>query len=472
MAGVEEADKLKQLGNAAFSERKWHLAIDMYTKAIELTKTPTLFCNRALAELRAELPGAALADADAALGIEPTFAKAYYHKASAYLSLGKHKQALTNYKKVVDLAPQNTDAQAKVEFCKKEIRRINFENAITTPDEAPLSQTIKLGSVRADYDGPRIENETVTVEFVEAMKEHFRLEKLIDRHDVIFILLEVQKILKKCPNFVSINVPVGEDITVCGDTHGQYYDLLNIFKLNGNPLETNRYLFNGDFVDRGSYSFENIMTLFAYKVLYPDHFFLSRGNHEGISMNRMYGFEGEVTQKYNSEMFRLFTEVFNSLPIGHIINNEVFVVHGGLYSSDKVTLDDLQHPNRFRDIPESGLICESLWSDPQPMPGRAPSKRGVSCLSFGPDVTETFLNNNNLKLLVRSHEVKDEGYEIEHGGKCITVFSAPNYCDQMGNKGAFIRFTGGDMKPRFTTFAHVPHPGKRPMHYATGFGLF
>nr|CCC94596.1 unnamed protein product [Trypanosoma congolense IL3000] len=472
MNEADEANRLKQEGNTAFTQRRWHTAIDLYTKALELTKTPTLFCNRALAYLRAELPGAALQDTDAALEIDPSFVKAYYHKASGYLNLGKHKQALTFYKKVVELSPENADARAKVEFCKKEIRRINFENAITTPDELMLSQTIKMGTIRSDYTGPRIENGTITVEFVEAIKEHFREEKLIDRHDVILILLEVQKVLKQCPNFVSITVPDGEDITVCGDTHGQYYDLLNIFKLNGNPSEENRYLFNGDFVDRGSYSFENIMTLFAYKLLYPDHFFLSRGNHEGVAMNRMYGFEGEVTQKYNSELFHLFTEVFNCLPIGHVINNEVFVVHGGLYSSDDVTLEKLQKPNRFRDIPESGLLCESLWSDPQPMPGRAPSKRGVNCLSFGPDVTEAFLKNNNLKLLVRSHEVKDEGYEVEHGGRCITVFSAPNYCDQMGNKGAFIRFTGGDMKPKFTTFTHVPHPGKRPMHYAMGMGFF
>ncbi|RNC30136.1 serine/threonine protein phosphatase type 5, partial [Trypanosoma cruzi] len=171
------------------------------------------------------------------------------------------------------------------------------------------------------------------------MQERSGFEKLIDRRDVVYILLEVLKLFKSYPNFVSINVPTGEDITVCGDTHGQYYDLLNIFKLNGCPSRTNRYLFNGDFVDRGSYSFENVMTLLAYKLLYPEHMFLSRGNHECLAMNRVYGFEGEVTQKYSKEVFHLFSEVFNALPTGHVINNEVFVVHGGLYSRDDVTLD-------------------------------------------------------------------------------------------------------------------------------------
>ncbi|XP_028343483.1 uncharacterized protein, partial [Physeter macrocephalus] len=83
-------------------------------------------------------------------------------------------------------------------------------------------------------------------------------------------------------------------------------------------------------------------------------------------------------------------------------------------------------------------MTDLLWSDPSPIPGRSPSKRGVAC-QFGPDITASFLKQNNLKLVIRSHEMKDEGYEVEHNGKLITVFSAPNYCDQMKNKGAFIR---------------------------------
>merc|ERR1711890_28066 len=110
-------------------------------------------------------------------------------------------------------------------------------------------------------------------------------------------------------------------------------------------------------------------------------------------------------------------------------------------------------------------MCELLWSDPQPFPGRSPSKRGVG-LSFGPDVTDNFLKKNNLELIVRSHEVKMNGYEIDHKGKCITVFSAPNYCDSMGNKGAFIRFND-DLKPNFTSFDAVPHPKVRPMAFAS-----
>ncbi|KAI5642835.1 calcineurin-like phosphoesterase domain-containing protein [Phthorimaea operculella] len=243
---------------------------------------------------------------------------------------------------------------------------------------------------------------------------------------------------------------------------------MNIFKLNGLPSETNPYLFNGDFVDRGSFSVECIFTLFSFKLLFPDHFYMSRGNHETVDMNRMYGFRGEVTSKYNNQMADLFTEVYNWLPLAHCINNRVLVMHGGLFSKDDVTLDDIRRVDRNKQPPEDGIMCELLWSDPQPMMGRAPSKRGVGC-QFGPDVTANFLARNGLDYIIRSHEVKNDGYEIAHDGKCITVFSAPNYCDTMGNLGAFINMNGKDLKPNFTTYEAVPHPDVKPMAYANSF---
>lgn len=469
---LEKAESLRLEGNECFQAKKYHRSIELYSDALELLKTPSLLCNRAFAYIKVELPGAALVDADEAIALEPGFVKAYYRKATAHLLLGKFKEAQKDFKVVLQLVPTDEDARRKHDLCEKEIRRLRFENAIKSKHGEPASATIKLATISATYKGPRIENDVITVSFVEEMIAHMRKQDKLDRRDVVFMLLEILKLFKTLPNIVDITVPDGEDITVCGDTHGQFYDLLNIFTINGSPSKTNRYLFNGDFVDRGSYSVENVLTLFAYKLLYPEHFFLSRGNHEGLNMNRVYGFEGEVKSKYSQEVFDLFTEVFCALPIGHVINKTVFVVHGGIYSQDNVKLSDLQVPNRFREIPDNGVLCESMWADPQPMPGRAPSKRGVDCKSFGPDVTKAFLAHNNLSLLVRSHEVRDEGYEVEHDGKCITVFSAPNYCDQMGNKGAFIRFTGGTMEPTFTQFKEVGHPGVRPMRYASGLALF
>merc|ERR1712066_1007489 len=156
----------------------------------------------------------------------------------------------------------------------------------------------------------------------------------------------------------------------------------------------------------------------------------------------MYGFEGEVKAKYTANMVDLFTEVYNWLPLCHCINQRVLVMHGGLFAKDDVTLDDIRKTERNRQPPDEGIMCELLWSDPQPMPGRSPSKRGVGC-QFGPDV-------------------KNMGYEVAHNGKCITVFSAPNYCDTMGNQGAFINLYGkadkGLTEPKFTSYQSVPHP--------------
>lgn len=188
-------------------------------------------------------------------------------------------------------------------------------------------------------------------------------------------------------------------------------------------------------------------------------------------MNQMYGFEGEVKFKYSQQMFNIFTELFNWLPLAHLIQSKVLVMHGGLFSKDNVSLDDIRAINRNRQPPEDGLMCDLMWSDPQYSAGRSQSKRGVS-IQFGPDVTKAFLAYNNLDYVVRSHEVKNDGYEIMHDGKCITVFSAPNYCDSMGNKGAFINIKGNDLTPKFVTYEAVEHPKIKPMAYASSLAMF
>mmetsp|Transcript_38715 Transcript_38715/g.28588 ORF Transcript_38715/g.28588 Transcript_38715/m.28588 type:complete len:151 (-) Transcript_38715:227-679(-) len=148
----------------------------------------------------------------------------------------------------------------------------------------------------------------------------------------------------------------------------------------------------------------------AWKVLYPKHFFMSRGNHESKNLNKMYGFENEVKHKYDMKTYELFSEMFCTLPIAHVINGQVLVVHGGLFAKDGVKLHDINKENRRKEPSDEGVMCECLWSDPCDLDGRHPSKRGVG-IQFGPDVTQKFLADNNLKYLVRSHEVKPEGYE-------------------------------------------------------------
>jgi len=291
------------------------------------------------------------------------------------------------------------------------------------------------------------------------------------------VLLSARKYFAALPSLIEIGLPSVAPqhdaesrprVTVCGDTHGQYYDVLNIFEMNGWPDATNPYLFNGDFVDRGSFSFEVIMTFLLWKLHDPTCIYLSRGNHETKNMNRIYGFEGEVKAKFDDKIFQLCLEVFEWLPLAATIENKIFVTHGGLPVEPGVTLNDVRRIKRGMEPPENGLMSDLLWSDPQPFPGKAPSKRGVG-FAFGPDITAAFLEKNNLSLLVRSHEVKEEGYLVEHGGKTITVFSAPNYCDTMGNKGAFIHFDSS-LKPKFTQYEAVPHPDVKPMAYAAGMG--
>ncbi|KAK3700273.1 hypothetical protein RRG08_033551 [Elysia crispata] len=471
----KKADEIKEEANVFFKNEDYTNAIDKYSKAVKLNPfVAAYYGNRSFAYLRTECFGYALTDASKALTLDKNYIKAYYRRASANMALGKFKLALKDFEAVTKVRPNDKDARVKYSECNKICKRIAFEKAIASDDGKCLADTIDIESlvIEANYDGPHLQDGTVTVDFANALIEAYKDQKKLPKKYVCQILVQAKKIFCEQDSLVHIDVPQKAKFTICGDIHGQYYDLLNIFQMNGKPSEENPYLFNGDFVDRGSFSVECIMTLLTYKLLYPKHFFMARGNHESLTMNQMYGFEGEVKSKYSSQLCELFTEVFNWLPLAHCINKKILVMHGGLFSNDDVTLDDISKTYRNKQPPDSGIMCELLWSDPQPQAGRAPSKRGVG-VQFGPDVTARFLELNKLDYVVRSHEVKNEGYEVMHGGKCITVFSAPNYCDTMGNKGAYINITGDDLTPKFTSYESVPHPNVKPMAYANPFfGLF
>ena len=171
---------------------------------------------------------------------------------------------------------------------------------------------------------------------------HFlKTESKLHKKYTFQLLRQAKGYFEAQPPLVDIVIPEGSRLTVCGDIHGQYYDLMHIFTENGLPSPTNMYLFNGDFVDRGSFSVECIMVLLCFKLLYPDSLYMTRGNHETISMNKVYGFEGEVKAKYSDLTFKLFTEIFDALPLGHLIMDKILVVHGGLFSRDDVTLDEV-----------------------------------------------------------------------------------------------------------------------------------
>ncbi|CBJ28105.1 conserved unknown protein [Ectocarpus siliculosus] len=470
---VSAAEALKLEGNALLAESKLGHAVGKYTAAIDLHPTAIYLSNRAFCYVKLEQFGLAILDADMALELDSTYVKAYYRRGSANMALAKFKLAVKDFRKVTKMQPKSKEAAAKLKASEKMQKEAAFAAAIMTDADVPLAEEINPDEIVVDsgYDGPRLGDDgEVTVDFCKAMMARFEEQKLIHKKYIVQILCQVYKALKDSPSLMRLHIPEeeGSHFTVCGDTHGQFYDVLNIFKLNGLPSAKNPYLFNGDFVDRGSFSLEVVTTFLALKLAEPEGIFLTRGNHESKNMNKIYGFEGEVKHKFDQTVMTLFAEVFCWLPLAATLDGGVFVTHGGLPAEDSCKLDDIAAVRRGREPPDSGIMSDLMWSDPQPFTGRSPSKRGVG-MAFGPDVTKAFLEGNDLKLLVRSHEVKEEGYLVEHDGKCITVFSAPNYCDQMGNKGAFIRF-GSDLEPQFTTFEAVPHPAVRPMAYAGAFG--
>ncbi|NWY74237.1 PPE1 phosphatase, partial [Erithacus rubecula] len=347
-------------------------------------------------------------------------------------------------------APQVVDE----DLCLKE-----FEKKIDVPDS---------------YYGPRL-SFPLTVEDANALLHAFRNEQLLHARYVLQLLSETRRVLKEMPNITHLSTSYSKEITVCGDLHGNLDDLLLIFYKNGLPSEQNRYVFNGDFVDRGKNSMEILIILFAFLLIYPNDLHLNRGNHEDYIMNLRYGFTKEVSKKYKDhwkQILCLLRDVFSWLPLATIIDSKVLILHGGI--SDTTDLDFLnalernklkslmRPPKSVRDrqdqtkkrIPTtkpSKHILDILWSDPRSQNGCTPNKcRGGGCY-FGPDVTAKLFERYNLKMLIRSHEFKPEGYEISHDGKVITIFSASNYYEEGSNRGAYIKLNP-ELIPRFVQY--------------------
>ena len=176
--------------------------------------------------------------------------------------------------------------------------------------------------------------------------------------DARAICRTVQPIFENEPSLLELPPP----IKICGDIHGQLLDLLRVFELGGLPPDS-KYLFLGDYVDRGPKSVEVILLLFALKIKYPESIYLIRGNHESMEMTETFGFADECKKKLNEQLWLRFLKVFDYLPIGAVVANEFFCIHGGL-SPELKSLDDVRAIQRPTDIPEEGLVADLLWSDP------------------------------------------------------------------------------------------------------------
>jgi len=251
--------------------------------------------------------------------------------------------------------------------------------------------------------------------------------------------------------------PVACPVTVCGDIHGQFHDMIELFKIGGEPPNTN-YLFMGDYVDRGYYSVESVSLLVALKIRYKDRLTILRGNHESRQITQVYGFYDECLRKYgNTNVWRAFTELFDYLPLTAVIENEVFCLHGGLSPSID-TLDNIRALDRIQEVPHEGPMCDLLWSDPDDRCGWGISPRGAG-YTFGSDISEQFIQNNNLTLVSRAHQLVMEGYNWSHEKNVVTIFSAPNYCYRCGNQAAIMEIDE-KMGKTFLQFDPAPRKGE------------
>ena len=252
--------------------------------------------------------------------------------------------------------------------------------------------------------------------------------------EIKFLIDKSLQIIKEQKMLVELEAP----LHVCGDIHGQYYDLLllRIFEHCGYPGDYN-YLFLGDYVDRGKQSLETVCLLLCYKIKYPTKVTLLRGNHESSVTNRIYGFYDECKRRYNVRIWRSFTDLFNFLPVAALIDEKILCMHGGL-SPELKNLQNIENISRPTDIPDSGLLCDLLWSDPdKEVLEYDENDRGVSVI-FGEKVVEDFNKKNDLDLIIRAHQVVDDGYEFFAKRQLITIFSAPNYCGEFDNSAGIM----------------------------------
>ena len=254
----------------------------------------------------------------------------------------------------------------------------------------------------------------------------------MSEEEIKLLINKCKEILKQQPSFLELACP----ISILGDIHGQYFDLLRLFEYGGYPPSTN-YLFLGDYVDRGKQSIETICLLMAYKIKYPENFFMIRGNHEAELVNRIYGFYDECRKRYNVKLWKNFTDMFNWLPIAALIDDKIFCVHGGL-SPDLENIEQLYDIVRPTDVPNSGLLCDILWSDPSTeVDDWGQNERGISYI-YSLTVIKKFLEQNNLDLICRAHQVVEDGYEFFGNRSLVTVFSAPDYCEEYNNCAAIM----------------------------------
>ena len=270
---------------------------------------------------------------------------------------------------------------------------------------------------------------------IESKKDSYCINMRISEREVFTVIDKVYPLIEKEESMLELESP----IYICGDIHGQFYDLLRLFEILKYPPQS-KYLFLGDYVDRGKNSLECILLLLCLKIEFPDKIFLLRGNHESADVNRTFGFYDECKRKVSLKIYKKFCNLFNILPITALISEKILCMHGGL-SKDLTSINQLKLIKRPTEIPEKGLLCDLVWSDPDNLISNKNfienKERGIS-FCFSKEIVEEFTKINNLDLICRAHQVVEGGYQFFANMKLITIFTAPNYMNVFDNNGAVL----------------------------------
>ncbi|CAC9463340.1 serine/threonine protein phosphatase-like protein [Leishmania infantum JPCM5] len=349
--------------------------------------------------------------------------------------------------------------------------KVNEQHVMAPKRSRSVIQAPVVAPATSSHYFPVNTNAPITLHHVEQMIKDIKNRVLLPYPAAWRVFTDAMNHLNTMPNVVRVSPAVGARVSngrviqgckvvVVGDLHGQIADLLHILKESGMPSESNYYVFNGDYVDRGACGVEIILILFSLMLACPKYVTLNRGNHECDYMNDEYGFDVEVSTKYDRNVFRLIQRCFCALPLATLIGGKIFVVHGGPPRRRGVSINDISRIQRFRQIPipnysqpeEDEIFQDMLWSDPvEDIKGWRESQRGAG-VEFGSDVTMEFLENNKLELIVRSHEDCLSGYEEHHNHKLLTIFSASNYDGPNSNYGAICTFIGDNLEPSYHTY--------------------